>query len=254
MPVLFVGHGSPMNAIEENEFTKGWAQMAEGLPKPRAILCISAHWETRGTYVTAMEQPRTIHDFYGFPQALFDVQYGAKGDPHLAEELRLLIRKTELQLDHEWGLDHGTWSVIKHIYPSADVPVLQLSLAKNQAPAWHYELAKELSTLRTKGVLMIGSGNIIHNLRLLNWQKPEEAYDWALDLNEQVKEFISADQHQPLIDYQQLGKAAALAIPSPEHYLPLLYTLGLKEAQEQVTFMNDQLQLGAISMTSLKIG
>jgi len=254
MPVLFVGHGSPMNAIEENEFTNGWAGMAKDLPKPAAILVVSAHWETRGTYVTAMEQPRTIHDFYGFPQELFSVQYAARGDRQLAEEMQRLVRKTELQLDHEWGLDHGTWSVIRHLYPAADVPVLQLSLDRAQPAQWHYELARELRALRDKGVLIIGSGNIVHNLGLLNWHNPTAAYDWALELNEQVKTYISQGNHQPLVNYSSLGKSAVLAIPTPEHYLPLLYTLGLKEEQDQVAFLNDQLQLGAISMTSVKLG
>jgi len=182
------------------------------------------------------------------------VQYAAKGDAQLAEEMQLLIHKTELQLDHEWGLDHGTWSVIKHLYPAADVPVLQLSLDRRKPARWHYELAQELLALRSKGVLIIGSGNIIHNLRLLNWQNLAQAFDWALELNEQVKQHIEQNNHQPLINYSSLGKSAALAIPTPEHYLPLLYTLGLKEEQDTVHLLNDQLQLGSISMTSLKIG
>ncbi|AKD03796.1 4,5-DOPA dioxygenase extradiol [Pontibacter korlensis] len=254
MPALFVGHGSPMNAVEENEFTQGWASMAQGIAKPKAILCVSAHWQTNGTAVTAMANPRTIHDFYGFPQQLFDVQYNAPGSPETAEELKQLIKKTELHLDHEWGLDHGTWSVLKHIYPDADIPVLQLSLDYTKPAQWHYELAQELAQLRKKGVLVVGSGNIVHNLRTLNWHKPDEAFDWATEVNEQVKQQILSGDPQPLIKYEQLGRAASLAIPTPEHYLPLLYTLGLQQKQEQVQFLNDKMQLGSISMTSVKIG
>jgi 4,5-DOPA dioxygenase extradiol len=254
MPVLFLGHGSPMNAIEENEFTKTWNELGTSIPKPKAILCISAHWETKGTFVTAMEQPRTIHDFGGFPQALFNVQYPAPGSPEVATEVQKLIRKTELQLDHEWGLDHGTWSIIKHIYPDADVPVLQLSLDYSKPAQWHYELAKELAALRNKGVLIIGSGNVVHNLRMLQWHNPNATYDWAVEMNEAVKNYIVSGNHEPLIKYDTLGKAAALSIPSPEHYLPLLYTLGLQEEQEKVTVLNDMLQMGAIAMTSFKMG
>ncbi len=254
MPVLFVGHGSPMNAVEENEFTRGWASMADGVPKPKAILVVSAHWQTKGTAVTAMEQPRTIHDFYGFPQALFDVQYNAPGSPAFAAEVRQLVKKAELHLDHEWGLDHGTWSILKHIYPAADVPVLQLSLDYTKPPQWHYELAQELGKLRQKGVLVVGSGNIVHNLRLLNWQNPDVAFDWAEEVNNRVKQQIITGDAEPLIKYEQLAKSASMAIPTPEHYLPLLYTLGLRQEQEPVQFYNDKLQLGAISMSSLRVG
>lgn len=254
MPVYFVGHGSPMNAIEENEFTRSWSTLGKDLAKPAAILCVSAHWQTRGTFVTAMEQPRTIHDFYGFPQELFDVQYAAPGSPELAAHIQQLIRKTELHLDHEWGLDHGTWSVIKHIYPAADIPVLQLSLDYNKPPQWHFDLARELSELRRKGVLIIGSGNIVHNLRMLNWHEPDAKHDWATEFNEQVKKNILTGDFQPLINFTTQGRAAALSVPTPEHYLPLLYTLGLKVEQDNVSFLNDRLQLGAISMTSVKLG
>ncbi|QCR21246.1 4,5-DOPA dioxygenase extradiol [Pontibacter sp. SGAir0037] len=254
MPAYFLGHGSPMNALEENEFTRTWQHIGQDLPKPRAILCISAHWETKGTFVTAMEAPRTIHDFYGFPRALFEVQYPAAGNKEVAELTQQLVQKTQIGLDHEWGFDHGSWSVIRHIYPQADVPLLQLSIDYSKPAVWHYELAKELSELRKKGVLIIGSGNIVHNLRTINWQQKEGGYDWAEEVNESVKNLILQDNHRPLQQFEKLGSAAALAIPTPEHYLPLLYTLGVKEEGEQVSFLNDKLLMGSLSMTSVKVG
>lgn len=256
MPVLFVGHGSPMNAIEENEFVTGWRTVAKTLPKPQAILCVSAHWETRGTFVTATEKPSTIHDFGGFPQALFDVRYPAPGSPELALETKGIIKKTEVGLDEKWGLDHGAWSVIKRMYPEADVPVVQMSLDYYQTPQYHYDLAKELAGLRKKGVLIIGSGNMIHNLRMVAWDKLEAGkygYDWAIEANEKMKKFILTDDHQQLIDYKSQGKSWNLAIPTPEHYLPMLYALALKEENEQVTFFNDKPVAGSLSMTSFKI-
>jgi 4,5-DOPA dioxygenase extradiol len=193
MPVLFLGHGSPMNAIEENEFVAGFRNVAKDIPRPQAILCVSAHWETRGTYVTAMENPTTIHDFGGFPKALFEVQYPAPGNPDLAKETKSIIKKTEVHLDDKWGLDHGAWSVIKHLYPNADVPVIQLSLDYNQTPQYHYELAKELASLREKGVLIIGSGNMVHNLGLVSWQHLDKVYahDWALEASDKMRNFIT---------------------------------------------------------------
>jgi 4,5-DOPA dioxygenase extradiol len=256
-PVLFVGHGSPMNAIEENEFVDGWRRIGKTLPKPNAILCISAHWETRGTCVTAMEYPKTIHDFGGFPRELYEVQYPAPGDPALAKMTKDTIKKTELVLDEKWGLDHGCWSVVKHLYPSANIPVIQMSLDYYQAPAYHYELARELSSLRNKGVLIIGSGNIVHNLGLVAWDKLNEpgfGYDWAIEANEKVKKFILADDHKALIDYKLQGKAFNLAAPTPDHFLPLLYALALKEKDEPLEFFNDKPIAGSLSMTSLKIG
>ncbi|MDI9862362.1 4,5-DOPA-extradiol-dioxygenase [Flectobacillus roseus] len=256
MPAFFLGHGSPMNAIEDNEFSRGWKKIGQDLPKPRAILCISAHWETRGTFVTAMPKPKTIHDFGGFPQALFDVQYPAPGSPSIALETKQAIHSTEVGLDEQWGLDHGAWSVIKHIYPKADVPVLQLSLDYTKAPQYHYDLAKEIAKLRDKGVLIVGSGNIVHNLRRLAWDKinlPEYGYDWALEANAMLKKMVVNQDHKSLINYQSLGSAVQLSAPSPDHYLPLLYTLGTQQAQEQVSVFNDKTVLGAISMTSFKI-
>lgn len=257
MPVLFLGHGSPMNAIEVNEFSLKWQQLGKTLPKPNAILCISAHWETRGTFLTAMEKPQTIHDFGGFPQALFDVQYPAPGNPALAEETKKIIAKTEVGLDHKWGLDHGCWSVVKHLYPNADVPVIQMSLDYLQTPQYHYELSKELASLRKKGVLIIGSGNIVHNLGMIDWKKiaePEYGYDWAIEANTKMKEFILNKDHQQLINYRSQGKAFDLAIPTPDHYLPLLYTLALQEKDENISIFNDKAVMGSLTMTSLKIG
>lgn len=256
MPVLFLGHGSPMNALEENEFVQGWRNSVQGLSTPTAILVISAHWETRGTLVTAMEKPRTIHDFGGFPQELFDVQYPSPGSPFFAEETKKLITKTEVGLDYKWGLDHGAWSVVKHLYPAADVPVFQMSLDYTQPPQYHYELARELGTLRKKGVLIVGSGNMVHNLRMVAWDKmnvPEFGYDWALEASAKMKNFITTNDHASLIKYTGQGKAFDLAIPTPDHYLPLLYALALQEGHEKVTLFNDKVLMGSITMTSLKI-
>jgi 4,5-DOPA dioxygenase extradiol len=257
MPVLFIGHGSPMNAIEENEFVSGWREIGKTLPEPNAILCVSAHWETKGTYVTAMKKPPTIHDFGGFPKELFEVEYPAPGSPELANETKNIVKKSEVGLDSRWGLDHGCWSVVKHLYPNADVPVIQLSLDYFQSPQYHYDLAKELSSLRTKGVLIIGSGNIVHNLGLVSWEKmdvPGYGFDWAIEANEKMKKFILSNNHKPLIDYKLQGKAFNLAIPTPDHFLPLLYSLALKEENEKIEIFNDKAVAGSLTMTSIKIG
>ncbi len=254
MPLLFVGHGNPMNAIEDNDFTKKWQTLGKELPKPTAILCISAHWETRGTFVTAMEKPKTIHDFGGFPQELFDVQYPAPGKPTLAKQVKEEIKKTEVGLDEDWGLDHGSWSVLKKMYPDANIPVLQLSLDYTKPAQWHYDLAKELAELRKKGVLIVGSGNMVHNLGMVNWRDMNSGgYDWAIEMNEKFKKLIFENNHKDLINYSSLGSSAKLAIPSAEHYLPLLYTLALKEEKEEVSFFNDKTLAGSLSMTSVKI-
>jgi len=254
MPVLFLGHGSPMNAIQETEFSKGWQMIGKTLPKPNAILCISAHWETRGTFVTAMEKPPTIHDFGGFPEELFAVLYPAPGSPDLARETKKIVTKTNVGLDDQWGLDHGAWSVIKHLYPKADVPVIQMSLDYNQGPQFHYELAKELGALRKKGVLIIGSGNIVHNLPRMNWNQPDIGFDWAIEANTKLKSLISSGDHQSIVQYKSLGKAVELSVPTPEHFLPLIYTLGLKQEKDSLSFFNDKTIMGSISMTSVKIG
>ena len=256
MPVLFLGHGNPMNAIEENEFVSSFQKLGRELTKPNAILCISAHWETKGTYITAMQNPPTIHDFGGFPKALFDVQYPAPGSPELAKQIESIVTKTKIELDHEWGLDHGAWSVIRHLYPNADIPVIQMSIDYTKPAKYHYELAKELNTLRKKGVLIIGSGNIVHNLRRVKWDKLNEefAFDWALETNEKIKSFILNNNHVDLINFKSHGTAFDLSIPTPEHYLPLIYSFALKEKNENILIFNDKHVAGSISMTSLKIG
>lgn len=257
MPVLFIGHGSPMNAIEDNEFSKRWQQMGQEIPKPKAVIVVSAHWLTQGTAITAMSQPKTIHDFGGFPQALFDVQYPAPGDPNLANEIQKMVTNPSIVLDHEWGLDHGTWSVVKHMYPNADIPILQLSIDYHKPAMYHYELSKQLLSLRKKGVLIIGSGNMVHNLRMVAWNKlnePEYGYDWALEMNTIFKQKISTGNHLDLIAYNKLNKSASLAIPTPDHYYPLLYILALQTNTDEVVFFNDKAVGGSLTMTSVKIG
>jgi 4,5-DOPA dioxygenase extradiol len=256
LPVLFLGHGSPMNAIEENEFVQGFRNIGNKISKPKAILCISAHWETRGTKVTAMDMPKTIHDFGGFPQALFDVQYKAPGAPAYAQTTKETITKTTVELDYNWGLDHGAWSVIKHMYPNADVPVYQMSIDYTKDAQYHYELGKELAALRKKGVLIVGSGNMIHNLGKVAWDKfnvYNYGYDWAIEAREKMNKSILDGNHQSLIDFRKAGTAMQLAIPTPEHYLPLLYILALQEKNENVAIFNDKYVAGSLSMTSVMI-
>lgn len=253
MPVLFIGHGNPMYGIEENDFTRGWLKSIENLPKPRAILVVSAHWETRGTRITAMPVPRVIYDFGGFPQALFEAQYPAKGSPEIAKEVADNLKQRLIELDETWGLDHGTWTVLRHLYPNADVPVLQLSIDFTKPASWHYELAKELSFLRDRGILIIGSGNMVHNLRRINFGAAQ-SLDWALSANEKFKDLILKGEHEKLIRYENLGNDVALAIPTAEHYLPMLYALALKIEDEPLEIFNDAIDLGSISMTSVKIG
>ena len=257
MPVLFIGHGSPMNGIENNIFSQQWAKIANEIMKPKAILVISAHWLTNGTFVTAMDNPKTIHDFGGFPDELFAVQYPAPGDPILAQETRDLIQSTNVGLNHDWGLDHGAWTVVRRMYPDASIPVLQLSIDYSKPAAYHYELAKELAALRKKGVLIIGSGNMVHNLRMIAWDKmevPNFGFDWAIEMHELFKQKITAGDHTALINYESLSKSARLAIPTPDHYFPLMYILGLQEKNEAPVFFNDQLVAGSLNMTSVKFG
>jgi 4,5-DOPA dioxygenase extradiol len=255
MPVLFIGHGSPMNGIEDNEFSTKWAGIARDIPQPKAVVVVSAHWFTRGTQVTAMDFPKTIHDFGGFPQALFDVEYPAPGNPELALETAKLIKSTAIGLDHDWGLDHGAWTVVRHMYPNADIPVLQLSIDYTKDAPYHYTLAKELYGLRKKGVLILGSGNMVHNLRMMSWEMINGGgYDWALEMNDKFKDLILSREHQRLADYRNLGREAMLAIPTPEHYLPLMYTLGLQGANEEISLFNDKAVGGSLTMTSLRIG
>jgi len=256
MPVLFLGHGSPMNAIEENEFVTGFRNIAKTLPKPNVILCISAHWFTKGTKVTAMQMPRTIHDFGGFPKELFAVQYPAKGSPELAKITEEILQPTRIELDEKWGLDHGAWSVIKHLYPDANIPVIQLSIDYTKPALFHFELAQQLQSLRHKGVLIIGSGNIVHNLGLVdfaNMHKDNYGYDWAIESRQKINSWLLDGHFEPIIHYAKQGSAINLAIPTPEHYLPLIYALGLKEKSETLSLFNDKLLGGALSMTSLKI-
>lgn len=256
MPVLFLGHGSPMNAIEENEFVTEFRNISKVIPKPNAILCISAHWETKGTFVTAMENPTTIHDFGGFPQELFNVQYPAPGSPQLAKETKSLITTTDVGLDDKWGLDHGAWSVIRHLYPNADIPVIQMSIDYSKGPQFHYDLARQIKSLREKGVLIIGSGNMVHNLRMVAWRQLNEnfGFDWAIEANEKMKKHILSGDHNPLINFRSQGKAFDLAIPTPEHYLPLLYSLALKDEKDEVSLFNDKAVANSLTMTSVRIG
>jgi 4,5-DOPA dioxygenase extradiol len=262
MPVLFVGHGSPMNAIEDNEFSRRWKQMAKEVPVPKAVVIVSAHWLTRGTHVTAMEHPKTIHDFGGFPKALFDAEYPAPGDPKLASETASLIKSTNVGQDHDWGLDHGAWSVVKQMYPEATIPMIQLSIDYNQPPQYHYDLAKQLADLRKKGVLILASGNMVHNLGMIQFPQnangdpftTEFGFDWTHELNTIFKEKITNGDHKALINYEQLHKAAKLAVPTPDHYYPLLYALALQGKNDKVSFFNDKAVGGSLTMTSVKFG
>lgn len=254
MPVLFVGHGSPMNALEDNIYSREWKRIAAQIPVPKAILCISAHWLTKGSFVTAMENPRTIHDFGGFPRELFEVEYPAPGQPSLAASTRQLLNEIELGLDYQWGFDHGSWSVTRQMYPEANIPMLQLSIDYNKPADYHYRLAKALAPLRRQGVLIIGSGNIIHNLVIMDFSMKAGGYDWAIELNEQIRKNLEQRNHDYFVNYQNMGKAASLAIPTPDHFYPLLYILGLQNQQESQEIFNDSLIGGSISMTGLYIG
>ncbi len=257
MPVVFVGHGNPMYAIEENEFVSTWHRLGEQLPLPKSIIAISAHWETRGTAVTSMLHPRTIHDFGGFPEALFQIEYPAPGDPELALKITETFPDSMIRTDESWGLDHGTWSVVRHLFPHANVPIVQLSLDFNKTPAEHIQFATKLSAFRDKGVLIIGSGNLVHNLRHVSWDKPDDeefAYDWAIEANEKIKQLISNHNLNELANYKLLGRAVQMAIPTPEHFIPLLYALALKTESDDIAYFNDKTVMGSLSMTSLIIG
>lgn len=260
MPILFFGHGSPMNAIEENEFVAGFRAVAADLPEPRAILCISAHWETLGSRVTAMEMPRTIHDFGGFPRELFEVEYPAPGAPDVADEVRAALGE-HIALDHEWGLDHGTWSVVRHLYPEADIPVLQLSLDRRLTPMAHLELASNLSELRRRGVLIIGSGNLVHNLREVAWNRLDEpgfGYDWAHEASAAIKSAVEGRRWEDLARFalphgDPSLAAMQMAVPTPEHFLPVLYFAGLLENDEHTSFFNDRALGGSLTMTGITV-
>jgi 4,5-DOPA dioxygenase extradiol len=255
MPAIFFGHGNPLNALEDNVYTRAWAEVGRSLPLPRAVVCISAHWYTQGTHVTAMPAPRTIHDFGGFPQALYEVQYPAPGEPILARQVQKLLAPVPVGLDTEWGLDHGAWSVLRHVLPGADIPVLQLSIDRMQPAAFHYELGRRLAPLRHDGVLVMGSGNLVHNLRAYAWGRhPAEPLAWALRFEERALELLLAREHGPLIDYETLGPDARLSIPTPEHYLPLLYVLALQAADEPAGFPVAGIEGGSVSMRAVRIG
>jgi 4,5-DOPA dioxygenase extradiol len=249
MPVLFIGHGNPMNAIEDNEFSRGWRELGEQLPRPRAILCVSAHWETRGSFICSTPKPETIHDFYGFPPALFAVQYPATGDPLLAAGISAEVKYKPVLQDDNWGLDHGCWSVLARMFPDADIPVLQLSLDHYLDPEGHYRLAKELTFLRKRGVLVMGSGNLVHNLGMYDFHNPGKQYDWALSVNDTMKKHILENNFSALTAPEKMGSAFSLAAPSLEHYLPMLYALALREQDENLRFFNDKV-MSSMSMTS----
>lgn len=255
MPAIFFGHGNPMNALQQNAYTEDWADIGRSIPRPKAILCVSAHWYIPAVAVTAMEAPRTIHDFGGFPRELFEVQYPAPGSPELAASVQQLLGENVIADDRHWGLDHGTWSVLCHVYPETDIPVVQLSIDETQPAAFHYDLGKRLSSLRDEGVLIIGSGNLVHNLHTYAWGRHGvEPFDWALRFEEKARELMLADDHEPLIEYESLGKDALLSAPTPDHYLPLLYILGAKRDGESVAFPVEGFDGGSISMTSVQIG
>jgi len=253
MPAIFFGHGSPMNTLEDNRYTQAWTRLGTMTGKPKAILAISAHWYTRGTAVTAMEKPKTIHDFYGFPQELFDVEYPAPGDPALAERVRKLLTPMNVGLDQSWGLDHGTWSVLKHAFPKAEVPVVQLSIDATQPAAFHYELGARLAPLREEGVLIAGSGNVVHTLRVMG-RDGGSPYDWAVRFNDYVRDALATQQYQRLVAYEEAGEDARLSVPTPEHYLPLLYVLGAQRPGETAAVAVDGLEIRSISMLSVTVG
>lgn len=255
MPVLFIGHGSPMNAIEDNDFTRSLTAFGETLPPPKAILVVSAHWLTRGeTRVSVNPDPDTIYDFYGFPEEMYHLKYDAPGHPEMAREVARTIQSIQVHEDHEMGLDHGAWTILKHLFPGADVPVFQMSIDFDKPPAWHFALASGLRALRKKGVLVIGSGNIVHNLRLMDWKQPGTAFDWALSFDDYVKKQIDSRNFEALIHYDTAGQAARLSIPANDHYLPMLYALGLADRSDEIRHVYEQVQNGSISMRSFEIG
>ena len=255
LPTIFFGHGNPMNALHDNEWSRGWAAIGQRIPRPRAVLSISAHWYVPATALTAMAMPRTIHDFGGFPRELFEVQYPAPGDLGLVRRVRELLNPLEVRADHSWGLDHGTWSVLRHVIPSADVPVVQLSIDESKPPEFHYGLGRLLRPLRDEGILVIGSGDIVHNLHTYAWgRRQAEPFDWALRFEERARELVLRGDHQPLVKYESLGPDAELSVPTPEHYLPLLYVLGASDEEDSVTFPVEGMDGGSISMLSVQFG
>ena len=255
MPAIFFGHGNPLNAIQQNQFTAGWANIGKSIPRPKAILCVSAHWYLPGTAVTAMPAPRTIHDFGGFPRELYEVQYPAPGSTALASRVRELLAPVNVELDQSWGLDHGTWSVLCHIFPEARVPVVQLSIDETREPEFHYALGKALSPLRDEGVLVCGSGNLVHNLHTYAWGRHEvEPFDWAVRFETLARDLLLKENEQPLVNYEALGRDALLSAPTPDHYLPLVYVFGLRRPGETVTFPVEGFDGGSISMLTVQFG
>lgn len=255
MPAVFFGHGNPLNALADNDWTRGWAALGRDLPRPRGIVCVSAHWYKPGAGVTANEQPRTIHDFGGFPKELFEVQYPAPGSPELAQRVESMLAPTPAPLDERWGLDHGTWSVLMHAYPDADIPIVQLAIDETKDARWHFELAKHLRPLRDDGVLVCGSGNLVHNLHTYSWGRTvQEPYDWALRFEAFARERMAAHDFDPLIAYEKHGKDAMLSAPTPDHYLPLLYVLAQHEGDESVSFPVEGFDGGSVSMLSVRVG
>lgn len=255
LPTIFFGHGNPMNAVQTNEFTQAWRRVGERLPRPKAILAVSAHWYVPETGVTVSTAPHTIHDFGGFPRELFEVRYPAPGDPDLARRVQALLAPVPVTLDESWGLDHGTWSVLRHVYPAADIPVVQLAIDETKPASFHYEIGRRLAPLREEGVLIAGSGNLVHNLHAYAWgrHKPEP-YDWAVRFEDQAKRLLLANEPKPLVEYETLGKDALLSVPTPDHYLPLLYVVGTRQAGDEVTFPVEGVDGGSISMLSVEIG
>jgi len=255
MPAIFFGHGNPMNALYRNAWTEGWAEIGRGIPRPKAILCISAHWYIPTLAVTAMQQPRTIHDFGGFPRELFEFEYPAPGSPELARRVVELLDEEVYSDERQWGLDHGTWSVFCHVFPDADVPIVQLSIDETKPAGWHYQLAKRLAPLRDEGVLIAGSGNLIHNLHTYAWGKHDvEPFEWALRFEETARRLMISGEHEPLINYESLGKDALLSAPTSDHYLPLLYVLAQRRDDDDVSFPVEGFDGGSISMTTVQIG
>lgn len=255
MPVVFFGHGNPMNALQTNAWTEGWSAIGRDMPRPKAILAISAHWYLPGTLVTADTVPRTIHDFGGFPRPLFEVQYPAAGDPALCARVKQLLAPVDVGLADDWGLDHGTWSVLVHVFPQADVPVVQLSIDETQPASLHYDLGRRLAPLRDEGILILGSGNLVHNLHAYGWGRHvPEPYDWAVRFEKSAREWMLAGNHQPLIHYENLGRDAMLSAPTPDHYLPLLYVLGAQQSDDRVDFPVEGVDGGSVSMLTVRIG
>lgn len=255
MPAIFLGHGNPMNAVQENHYTEGWSRIGRDLPRPRAVLAISAHWFVPELAVTGSAAPRTIHDFGGFPRALYEIQYAAPGQPELARRVQHLLKPLHVRLDDSWGLDHGTWSVLRHVYPDASVPVVQLSIDERHPGSFHFDLGRRLAALREEGILLLGSGNLVHNLHTYAWGRhSQEPYDWASRFEQKAKELMLSGDVQPLVEYEALGRDAALSVPTPEHYLPLLYVLASRHSEDAISFPVEGIDGGSVSMLAVRVG